>query len=583
MKSLFFLATLSSTVNAYWLMSVGTLTPEPQRVDPILSPGAVSSHAHYDALSLIGIVRLSLDRGLFTMWEYQIPRRSLLVLPRNSLINYWAEATLGRLRTLLLYAQVNVPPPPSQKTSPVIGILTCISSTEYIFCVAAFANVTISDGPTVPSAPLLAATLFVHYLFDDDAAAENVTAFPDDFRMITGNPTLRTYNSSSYAQQAVTFLCLDFTGTTTKFNSIPPQACASGIRAQINFPSCWDGVNTDSTDHKSHVAFLSGGPDSGTCEDPNFPVRLPRIFLEVYWASGDFDQYRDQAKNSTQPFVYSFGDPTGYGYHADFINGWDDGALQKAVDNCHCDEYGSPTCCAAQGIFTYQEGKQCYITDIVDEKTSGLLTKLPGNNPVQPAGIQATVYSDDDVPGFLEPVYVYTGSSPTATATATEGGSTAAGSTGSSSASSASSTFTSVGNVGAVIQTTASASSTDSPSSTEVSSTDLAASTESAASSTDLASSTELSASPVSASTSVVSSSVVPVSTSVASPASSSSSSSSASSGDHAHHTHHHAAAASSSSSSGSCKRESRRDDIDHSSRFRRTHRRHMDYDAYTF
>ncbi len=51
--------------------------------------------------------------------------------------------------------------------------------------------------------------------------------------MITGNPTLRTYDSSSYAQQAVTFLCLDFTGTTTKFNSIPPQACASGIRAQI--------------------------------------------------------------------------------------------------------------------------------------------------------------------------------------------------------------------------------------------------------------------------------------------------------------------------------------------------------------
>ncbi|PBK67676.1 hypothetical protein ARMSODRAFT_958669 [Armillaria solidipes] len=537
MKSLFFLATLSSTVNAYWLMSVGTLTPEPQRVDPILSPGAVSSHAHY-------------------------------VLGGS---NFRQTTDTASLRS----SECTTTPIAEDK-----------SSYWYPNLYFEWANGSFSS---------LTGGNVIYYLFDDDAAAENVTAFPDDFRMITGNPTLRTYNSSSYAQQAVTFLCLDFTGTTTKFNSIPPQACASGIRAQINFPSCWDGVNTDSTDHKSHVAFLSGGPDSGTCEDPNFPVRLPRIFLEVYWASGDFDQYRDQAKNSTQPFVYSFGDPTGYGYHADFINGWDDGALQKAVDNCHCDEYGSPTCCAAQGIFTYQEGKQCYITDIVDEKTSGLLTKLPGNNPVQPAGIQATVYSDDDVPGFLEPVYVYTGSSPTATATATQGGSTAAGSTGSSSASSASSTFTSVGNVGAVIQTTASASSTDSPSSTEVSSTDLAASTESATSSTDLASSTEsavsstdlassteLSASPVSASTSVVSSSVVPVSTSVASPASSSSSSS-ASSGDHAHHTHHHAAAASSSSSSGSCKRESRRDDIDHSSRFRRTHRRHMDYDAYTF
>ncbi|KAK0213990.1 hypothetical protein IW262DRAFT_1230091, partial [Armillaria fumosa] len=431
MKSLFFLATLSTTVNAYWLMSVDTLTPEPQRVDPILSPGAVSSHAHYGELTLSMVIE---------MYSYLT---TFLVLGGS---NFRQTTDTASLRS----SECTTTPIAEDK-----------SSYWYPNLYFEWANGSFSS------------------LTGGNVMCKNVTAFPDDFRMISGNPTLRTYNSTSYAQQAVTFLCLDFTGTTTKFNSIPPQACASGIRAQINFPSCWDGVNTDSADHKSHVAFLSGGPDSGTCEDPNFPVRLPRIFLEVYWASGDFDQYRDQAKNSTQPFVYSFGDPTGYGYHADFINGWDDGALQKAVDNCHCDEYGSPTCCADQGIFTYQEGKECHITDIVDEQTSGLLTKLPGNNPVQPAGIQATVYSDDDVPGFLEPVYVYTGSSPTATATATEAGST--------------------------------------------SSTDLASSTESAVSSTDLASSTESSSSSVSTSASVVSSSVAPVSTSSASPASSSS------------------------------------------------------------
>ncbi len=82
--------------------------------------------------------------------------------------------------------------------------------------------------------------------------------------------------------------------------------------------------------------------------------------------------------NSTQPFVYvvellrlaslliimSLGTlsvtPTGYGYHAgecvrlinpgrlfttvisikDFMNGWDAGVLQKAVDNCHCNDFG---------------------------------------------------------------------------------------------------------------------------------------------------------------------------------------------------------------------------------------------------
>lgn len=99
--------------------------------------------------------------------------------------------------------------------------------------------------------------------------------------MISGDPFLRTYNASSYAQQAVTFLCLNFQGTSTRYNMLPPVSCPSGVRAQINFPSCWDGVNVDSPDHKSHVDFLSGGPDSGTCSNPKFPKTLPRIFTEV--------------------------------------------------------------------------------------------------------------------------------------------------------------------------------------------------------------------------------------------------------------------------------------------------------------
>jgi len=29
------------------------------------------------------------------------------------------------------------------------------------------------------------------------------------------------------------------------------------------------------------VAYPSGGPDSGTCNDPRYPYTFPRIFLEV--------------------------------------------------------------------------------------------------------------------------------------------------------------------------------------------------------------------------------------------------------------------------------------------------------------
>jgi len=77
--------------------------------------------------------------------------------------------------------------------------------------------------------------------------------------------------------------------------------------------------NVDSDDHLSHVAFLSTGPDNGTCADPRYPVTLPRIFLEVnlrflvrkfvpdttqvYWYTQTFDDRRNEALTPRQPFV----------------------------------------------------------------------------------------------------------------------------------------------------------------------------------------------------------------------------------------------------------------------------------------
>ena len=43
------------------------------------------------------------------------------------------------------------------------------------------------------------------------------------------------------------------------------------------------------------------------------------------------------------------------------------------------------------------------------------MSKLPGNNPVQPLGTRATVYNNDVVPPRIDPVYAYTGNTPAAT------------------------------------------------------------------------------------------------------------------------------------------------------------------------
>ncbi|PBK80068.1 hypothetical protein ARMGADRAFT_93478 [Armillaria gallica] len=225
--------------------------------------------------------------------------------------------------------------------------------------------------------------------------------------MISGDPNIRTLNTSSFAQQAITFLCLNFNGVSTKYNELPVnQDCSSGIRSQINFPSCWDGMNVDSEDHKSHVAFPSTGPDNGTCDDPNFSVTIPRIFMEVYWLTQGFQDQRSEAMTPQQPFLFSNGDPTGYGYHAEFFNGWESGVLQRAINECHCNPYGDPSCCVAAGTFTIDQNAKCYVSNTVDEITTGNLTTLPGANPVQ-----APCYEDyvaTYMPAVVGPVYVST-------------------------------------------------------------------------------------------------------------------------------------------------------------------------------
>ncbi|KAL0945477.1 hypothetical protein HGRIS_000963 [Hohenbuehelia grisea] len=368
-KSLVLFSAISA-VHGYWLMGAHNFITT-QRLDPLVSPGKVSSHAH----SVVGGSNFGFETNTASLRQSKC---TSVPIPQDK-SNYWFPH--------LYFQWAN-----GSFTSLTGGALwVAFDLTHLLYG---------------PETLLLAVT---DYLFDDKPGV--TTAFPDDFRMLSGDPSLRSYDSSSFAQQAVSFLCLDFNGKPTTYSGLPNVACPSGVRAQINFPSCWDGKNTDSADHKSHVAFRSEGPDKGTCNDPKFPVTLPRIFMEVYWATNPFDSVRGQAMNKDQPFVFASGDPTGYGYHADFINGWDKGVLQNAVDKCHCNPFGDPQCCADQGIFTLVKDGSCHITDSIDEVVTGTLPKLPGNNPVQKGPGRVTTLSDPATPAILSPVYAYTGDS----------------------------------------------------------------------------------------------------------------------------------------------------------------------------
>lgn len=98
----------------------------------------------------------------------------------------------------------------------------------------------------------------------------------------------------SYKERSIGFNCLNYNGQaepTLYRHYLPDQEfiqanCPNGIRAEINFPSCWNGQDRDSKDHQSHVAY----PDrirSGNCPK-DFPVHLPNILYETIWNTAGF-------------------------------------------------------------------------------------------------------------------------------------------------------------------------------------------------------------------------------------------------------------------------------------------------------
>jgi len=191
-------------------------------------------------------------------------------------------------------------------------------------------------------------------------------AFPDGFRMVAGDPLRRTVNESDYTNKAVQIVCL---GAGGNFFGFPPYTC-NRMRAEVYFPSCWDGKNLDSPNHKSHVAYPAIGDYNGGVCPESHPVALFSIFFEFFF---------DTSKLTDIKLAFANGDATGYGFHGDFIMGWTNRAL---LQTAHKDCVG-PSDCPKLGNQPGMARTLIYPAKYEEEVgLNGPIPALPGNNPV---------------------------------------------------------------------------------------------------------------------------------------------------------------------------------------------------------
>lgn len=314
---------LLAPVNAFWILTHGPLTYD--RLDPIVNPGEISTHVH----SVIG------GNAFKQTMDYATTQTSdCSTAPvQADKSSYWSPTLYHR-----------------------------------------------SQNGTFSAIPV--SFVQTYYLQRDGPTQKKIVGFPEGLRMVAGSATRTSYNSSNMEDRAINFVCLDYDSKTNDAgpqSTFPQRPCKDGMRMQVNFPSCWDGVNLDSADHKSHMSYPIGAPDSGDCPKSH-PVKTILLFNEYVYDVGKFDYEAGQ-----DSWVLATGDPTGLAFHADFIMGWDPKVLDAAVEQCTGQLFGDlEKCSPFLASLDRSKASKCKKEPLVEENALNPGRLLPGCNKYTP-------------------------------------------------------------------------------------------------------------------------------------------------------------------------------------------------------
>ncbi|KAL4722163.1 hypothetical protein ACLX1H_010938 [Fusarium chlamydosporum] len=324
-KKFLFLLTLVAWVEAFWRMSCSVI--QTGRVDPIIAPGTFSAHVH----KLSGASNVNID----STFESLQASRCTSCEVQDDKSAYWTPQ--------LFYQHAN-------------GSFQMVP-----------------NGGTV-----------IYYLGRGENRS-NIEPFPPGFKMVTGDNFARSYDSKTKTYSTsrfkgrpvadrVSFACLDSSGPSKERNYMWKTDCDNGMRAQVHFQSCWNGK--DYQPDQSHIAYMSQ-IDNGICP-PSHPRQLPHLFFEVIYGVNDID------KSKGGRFVFANGDTTGYAFHGDFLNGWNQTVLATAIKKCiNNDSINGviakcPVLAASQTPYFSDNCPE--MAPLVDEPVRGMLDALPGCN-----------------------------------------------------------------------------------------------------------------------------------------------------------------------------------------------------------
>ncbi|KAL1792572.1 hypothetical protein ACET3X_009079 [Alternaria dauci] len=237
----------------------------------------------------------------------------------------------------------------------------------------------------------------IYYKYGDGNNWANVTAYPEDFNMIAGSPLKRSDGDNP---AGVRWGCHEPDGGSTAIfaNGFPKgfSTCKYGFASEVTFPSCWNGEKMDPKNPSAHMAYPNGNAGIGieNCPTTHRAARFPTLFIEYWWDVTSFTFGPNEA-----PWILSNGDPTGYGFHGDFMNGWESGVLEKAVSEndgckcgCGCGQAEMEQCFGSENVNkdSDESWASCSAMETYGGDDGSVLDALPGCNPIQSGPASAT-------------------------------------------------------------------------------------------------------------------------------------------------------------------------------------------------